>query len=128
MGYLSLFILACLIIKYFGGFIFFSICIAIFYLKCFSHLIRVKKARNRIRGLMLNYDDEEIVSRILNQSLWIGQTTSQLLDSLGNPVDISEWRNTKEFGETWKFFRTGKNRYALKIYLENDQVSGWDKK
>lgn len=78
--------------------------------------------------LMLKYDDEEIVSDILNQRFWIGQTSSQLLDSLGNPVDISEWRNAKEFGETWKYAQIGKNRYALKIYLVNDQVSGWDKK
>ena len=78
--------------------------------------------------LMLKYYDEEIVSRILNQSFWIGQTASQLQDSLGNPVDISEWRNAKEFGETWKYAQTGKNRYALKINLINDEVSGWDKK
>lgn len=78
--------------------------------------------------LMLKYNDEEIVSRILNQSFWIGQTASQLRDALGKPVEISEWRNAKEFGETWKFLQTGKNRYALKIYLTNDQVTGWDKK
>lgn len=100
----------------------------IFYLRCFSHLIRVKRARNHICELMLKYDDEEIVSRILDQSIWIGQTSDQLQDSLGNPADISEWRNAKEFGETWKYLKIGKNRYALKIYLENDQVSGWDKK
>lgn len=45
-----------------------------------------------------------------------------------NPVDISEWCNAKEFGETWKYSQTGKNRYALKIYLVNNKVSGWDQK
>lgn len=127
-SFLLLLVFAWFIVKYWGFFVFFSICIIIFYLKCFLHLIRVKIARNRICELMLKYDDEEIVSRILNQSFWIGETSSQLRDSLGNPVDISEWRSTKESGETWKYIQTGKNRYALKIYLVNDQVSGWDKK
>ncbi len=127
-SYLLLLVFAWLIVKCWGFFIFFSICVIIFYFRCFSHLIMVKKTRNHICELMLKYDDEEIVSRILNQSFWIGQTASQLLDSLGNPADISEWRSTKEFGETWKYIQTGKNRYALKIYLVNDQVSGWDKK
>lgn len=126
--YVFLSALAWLIVKCFGFFIFFSICVIIFYFKGFGHLIKVRKARNHICELMLKYDDEEIVSRILNQSFWIGQTASQLLDSLGNPVDISEWCNAKEFGETWKYSQTGKNRYALKIYLVNNKVSGWDQK
>ena len=127
-SFLLLSIFAWLIIKYFGFFIFLSICVLIFYFRCFLHLINVKIAKNRISELMLKYDDEEIVSKILNRYFWIGQTSSQLKDSLGKPVDISEWRNTKEFGETWKYAQTGKNRYALKIYLKNDLVDGWDEK
>lgn len=129
--YLLLSISAWLIAKYLGFyilFIFLSICIIIFYFKCFLHLIKVKRAKNHIYELMLKYDDKEIVSRILNQSIWVGQTASQLLDSLGNPEDTSEWCNTKEFGETWKYYQTGKNRYALKIYIVNNHVSGWDRK
>ena len=85
-------------------------------------------SKNHKEELMLKYGDEEIVSNILKQNIWIGETSSQLIDSFGKPVDISEWRNAKESGETWKYHQTGKNRYALKIYLTNNQVSGWDKK
>lgn len=30
--------------------------------------------------------------------------------------------------EVWKYKPTGKNRYALKITLEDDEVIGWDQK
>lgn len=137
--FLLLAVFAWLIVKYWGFFIFFSICVIIFYLKCFGHLIKVKTTKKSLLALklwsekqkeelMLKYGDEEIVSNILKQNIWIGETSSQLRDSLGEPVDISEWRNAKESGETWKYHKTGKNRYALKIYLTDDQVSGWDKK
>ena len=137
--YLFLAISAFLIVKYFGFFIFFSICVIMFYVKCFGHLIKVNTTRKHLyelklwtekhkEELMLKYGDEEIVSNILKQNIWIGETSSQLRDSLGKPVEISEWRNAKESGETWKYHQTGKNRYALKIHLVNNQVSGWDKK
>lgn len=143
--FLLLAVFAWLIVKYWGFLVFFSVCIIIFYLSGFWHLINVKAARNRIyerilkyndrvQELMRKYNDREIVERILDQSIWIGQTAEQLRDSLGEPVDIGEWRSGEESGEKWKYLQTGKNRYALKIDLtynpeEKDLlVNGWNKK
>ena len=103
--YLLLAVFAWLIVEHWGFFIFFSICVIIFYLKCFGHFIKVKTTRNRMYKLMLKYNDEEIVSRILNQSFWIGQTASQLRDSLGKPLRLANGVMLKNLVKLGSFFK-----------------------
>ena len=64
----------------------------------------------------------------MKKHFWQGQTEEQLLDSLGKPKDIDQKVLKTKTKEIWKYNETGKNRYALKITLENGKVVGWDQK
>lgn len=78
--------------------------------------------------LMAKYCDEALVDKLMKGMFWQGQTEGQLLDSLGHPLDIDQKVLKTKTKEVWKYQETGKNRYALKIILENSEVVGWDQK
>jgi hypothetical protein len=88
----------------------------------------IARRKARIAYLMGKYGDPIIVDRIMRHNFWQGQTAAQLEDSLGQPYAKDD-KCLKTFKrEVWKYNRTGKNRYALRITLENDIVAGWDQK
>ena len=87
-----------------------------------------QKKKKRREALLLKYGDAELVERILARRIWQGQTGEQLLDSLGRPVDIDERVLKTKTKHTWKYNQTAKNRFALRITLENGVVVGWDQK
>ena len=84
--------------------------------------------KKRRKALFEKYGDRQLVEKIIKRMFWQGQTTEQLKDSLGSPVDIDTkiLKNTKK--EIWKYDQTGKSRFALRITIENGAVVGWDKK
>ncbi|MFK3862525.1 DUF2057 domain-containing protein [Pseudoalteromonas rhizosphaerae] len=86
--------------------------------------------QNKVRKkrLMEKYRDARIVERLMKKMFWQGQSQEQLLDSLGKPVDIDQKVLKTKTKEIWKYNRTGKGRYGLRITLENGEVIGWDKK
>ncbi len=90
--------------------------------------INYKRQQARRAQLMEKYGDEKIVDMIMKKQFWQGQTTEQLLDSLGRPLDVDQKVLKTKIKEIWKYHETGKNRYALKIILENNEVVGWDQK
>ena len=81
----------------------------------------------RVR-LMMKYKDDELVNSLMQESFWRGQTQDQLIDSLGEPLDIDQKALKTKTKEIWKYEQTGKNRYGLKITLEDGVVVGWDQK
>lgn len=88
----------------------------------------VYKNRRRYKELMVKYGDEDLVKKLMNGEFWQEQTHGQLLDSLGEPEDIDQIVYKTKTKETWKYNETGKNRYALKIVIENGLVVGWNQK
>jgi hypothetical protein len=78
--------------------------------------------------LMAKYNDADLVDKLMNCSFWQGQTSEQLLDSLGNPQDVDEKILKTKKKEVWKYNHQGGNRYGLRITLDNDIVVGWDQK
>lgn len=102
-------------------FLFISIITIIIY---FTHLTNKKKREN----LMKKYNDLALVERLMNKQFWQGQTTSQLIDSLGRPNDIGKQVLKSKTKETWKYQKTGNNRFGLKIFIEEGIVVGWDQK
>ncbi len=92
------------------------------------YLYRKKKAKDRLDYLLGKYKDEEVVSRILGGYFWQGQTKEQLVDSIGNPLAIDSKVLRSAVREVWKYSRTGRNRYGLRVTLEDGVVVGWDNK
>lgn len=78
--------------------------------------------------LMEKYDDAKLVDKLMRGMFWQGQSEEQLIDSIGKPLAIDQKVLKTKTKETWKYNSTGKNRYALRIILENGFVVGWDKK
>ena len=83
---------------------------------------------SRRAELMEKYKDEKIVDDILARRCWVGQTSEQLTDSLGAPVDTDEKVMKTKRREVWKYHQTGHNRFALRVTLEDRIVVGWDEK
>lgn len=94
--------------------------------------IDTKKKREAIarrrKELFDKYGDEEIVNRIMAGSYWQGQTSIQLADSLGRPVDMDRKIMKTKSKEVWKYQQTGKGRFGLRITLEDDVVVGWEER
>jgi uncharacterized membrane protein len=97
------------------------IVIAVIY---FTHLANKAKRKR----LMHIYNDFSLVERLMEGQFWQGQTTNQLIDSIGKPDDISRQVLKSKTKETWKYQKTGNKRYALKIFVEDGIVVGWDQK
>jgi|SRR5208283_203981 len=96
----------------FGGFIWF----------------KISQSKARLAYLRDKYKDEAIVHRIIRHLFWEGQTSEQLVDSLGNPASVDHKMLKTRKREIWKYDRQGVNRYALRITLDEDTVVGWDQK
>lgn len=90
----------------------------------FKHARRQK----RIEYLLDKYGNEEIVQRIMLRHFWQGQTAAQVLDSIGRPMTIDQKAMATRKREVWKYNSIGKNRYGLRITLDDDVVIGWDHK
>lgn len=84
--------------------------------------------QRRLEYLRDKYTDEEIVQRIMRRGMWQGQTAEQLRDSIGNPMAVDNKIMATRKREIWKYKRMGRNRYGLRITLDNDVVIGWDQK
>jgi hypothetical protein len=64
----------------------------------------------------------------MQRKVWQGQTAAQLVDSRGWPTARDDTLLKTMKREIWKYHPTGKNRYALRVALNNDVVTGWDHK
>jgi len=86
------------------------------------------QTNKRREKLMTKYQDNDLVEKLMERSFWQGQTSGQLLDSLGTPVDINKKILKTKKKEVWKYNHQSGNRYGLRITLDNDIVVGWDQK
>jgi len=84
--------------------------------------------KKRREELMAKYNDASLVEKLMERSFWQGQTSGQLLDSLGSPEDVDEKVLKTKKKEIWKYNHQSGNRYGLRITLDNDVVVGWDQK
>ena len=74
------------------------------------------------------YGRTALAERIISKTIWVGETAEQLVDSFGRPVAVDDHVLKTKRKETWKYYQTGQNRFALRITVENGIVVGWDKK
>lgn len=103
--------------------------IAVFILLVIAIFIyQIYADKKRREYLLKKYKDHQIVDRIMRKEHWQGQTEEQLLDSLGKPIEIDERVMKTKTTETWKYNQQGKNRFGLRVTVENGLVIGWDQK
>ena len=75
--------------------------------------------------LMSKYNDQQVVAAIMDGKIWQGMSEEQLIDSRGLPDDRDQAVYKTKIKETWKYGRTGRNRFMERIYLENGTIVGW---
>ena len=90
--------------------------------------LKYNKKQRRLAYLRDKYQDEGIVQNIYVGYFWQGQTAEQLKDSLGPPAAVDNKLLKTKTREVWKYQPTGRNRYALRVTVEDGYVTGWDKK
>jgi hypothetical protein len=83
---------------------------------------------SRANGIYEKYGRGEIAERILRGEVWIGQTSAQLIDSIGRPVDVDQKVLKTKKKEVWKYAQKSARSFGLKITLDDDIVVGWDEK
>lgn len=82
--------------------------------------------RNKIRkNLMIKYADNIIVKDIMEKRIWVGETSEQLLESLGRPYEIDVTVLKTKNKETWKYYYKNSSRFGLRVFVENNKVIGW---
>lgn len=92
-------------------------------------MIASQKLRDQERELLIRkYGNFEIANKIMEGEFWQGQTQEQLIDSLGEPIEVDQKVTKRKTIEVWKYEQTGRGRFALRIRLENGIVVGWDDK
>lgn len=85
--------------------------------------------KKKRKSLLEKYNNNiELVDRIMGRKIWQGQTEGQLIDSLGKPLDIDQKVLKTKMKEIWKYNKIAKNRFGLKVILENSEVVGWEQK
>lgn len=82
--------------------------------------------RRRRRHLIEMYGDPDIAKRIMKCILWKGETQEQLVESLGRPSDIDQKVLKTKTKEVWKYRPTARNRFGLKVTLDDGIVAGWE--
>jgi hypothetical protein len=79
----------------------------------------------RKKRLIAKYGDSDLTRLIIAKKICQGMTSEQLIDSWGNPVETDQKILKTKTNETWKYGRTGKNRFKNRVFLENGVVVGW---
>ena len=113
---------------YFFIFIILTILIVKLFIKDAEKKQRLVDRKLRKEKLIEKYGDEELVDKLINSCIWVGQTMEQLTDSLGSPHSIDTKVLKTKTKEIWKYQHRGGNRYGLRITLEEQEVVGFDHK
>jgi len=82
--------------------------------------------RRKKKNLLEKYGDERIVVAIMEKSVWQGMTESMLVDARGRPDELDRSVMKNKTKATFKYGRTGKNRFKTRIFIENGVVVGWN--
>lgn len=92
-------------------------------------MIASQRLREQKRdSLVKKYGNVEVADRIMESEFWQGQTEEQLIDSIGEPIEVDQKVMRRKTVEVWKYEQTGKGRFALRIHLEDGIVVMWDDK
>jgi hypothetical protein len=96
--------------------------------KLLKFFIGLHIRKKRRQYLFDKYGNNELVDDLMDRRFWQGQTAEQLHDSLGNPDGIDKKVFKSKTKETWKYNEIRKNQFALRIFVEDEVVVGWEKK
>jgi hypothetical protein len=71
---------------------------------------------------------QENAEKIAGGKVWVGATVAMMTEIHGPPVAVDEKVMKTKVSRTYKYNPTGVNRYALRVYVEDGEVIGWENK
>lgn len=71
------------------------------------------------------YQSEQIAIKIVTKNVWIGETKEQLLESLGEPIKVTERVKKNSIVESYYYNQINGRSFAFVIRIENDRVIEW---
>jgi len=92
---------------------------------------RLEQARQEKKDALLKqFNDTQLVDRIMDKTLVLGDTIPIVEAMFGKPNDIEKKVSKTKTKEIWKYQKYGdrSNSYSLKITIENNKVTGWEDK
>lgn len=88
-----------------------------------------ERARNDRWAYLLHRYTEPNAHKIWRGQLWLGGcTTDMAMEILGAPAAVDEKVLKTKVKRTLKYYPTGANRYALRVFVEDGEVVGWEDK
>jgi len=66
--------------------------------------------------------------KIERHEIWQGATVEMLVESRGTPAEVDERVMATKTKHVYKYDQFGKNRFRLRITIENGIVVGWEEK
>jgi len=70
---------------------------------------------------------EEAARRIQLKEIWQGETAEMVEQTFGKPLEVKESVLKATVKHTYCYQRVAKNRFALRVHIENGAVVGWDR-
>jgi hypothetical protein len=70
----------------------------------------------------------ETAGRIMKGEVWIGAPAEAVLRAKGKPDHVDEIVKKSKVEHVLKYGHRGADRYALRYYIEDGEVSGWEDK
>jgi hypothetical protein len=67
-----------------------------------------------------------VAEQIWAQRLWVGASVAAVQEMFGPPLDVDEKVMKTKTKHTYEYNSTGVNRCALRVFIENDEVTGWE--
>lgn len=78
--------------------------------------------------LARRFGDESFVDAIMEGEIEQGMTREMVIAAWGQPADEDERVLKTKSKLEMKYDHRGGNRYGTRVYLENGEVVGWDRK
>lgn len=92
---------------------------------CLIVVLSASYRKARHQKLAHRFNSEEIATAIMRRQIWQGMTSEMLQESRGKPEERDQSVFKAKIKETWKYEKFGKNRFKLRVMLENGVVVGW---
>ena len=93
-----------------------------------AHEADLARQRHERWTYLSNRYGEEIARKIWAGRLWVGCTVDMMIEILGHAAGVDEKVLKTKTNYTYKYKPTGANRYALRVYVTDDEVTGWEDK
>ena len=87
-----------------------------------------ERQRNERWTYLCHRYGEENAHKVWNGQIWLGCTVDLMIEILGQPFAVDQKVLKTKTSRTFKYRPIGASRYALRVYAEDDEVTGWEEK